>query len=28
MTIDALREDGKPVPVEKDIVVKLAVGPS
>ena len=28
MVIEALREDGKPVPVEKDIIVKVAVGPS
>ena len=26
--IEALREDGKAVPVEKDIIVKVAVGPS
>jgi len=26
--VEALREDGKPVPVEKDIIVKVAVGPS
>ena len=28
MIIEALREDGKAVPVEKDIIVKVAVGPS
>jgi len=28
MIIEALEEDGKPVPVEKDIIVKVAVGPS
>jgi len=28
MIVEALREDGKPVPVEKDIIVKVAVGPS
>jgi predicted RNase H-like HicB family nuclease len=28
MIIAALEEDGKPVPVERDIIVKVAVGPS
>ena len=28
MIVEALLEDGKPVPVEKDIIVKVAVGPS
>jgi predicted RNase H-like HicB family nuclease len=28
MIIEALREDGKAVPVERDIIVKVAVGPS
>jgi predicted RNase H-like HicB family nuclease len=28
LVIEALREDGKPVPVENDIIVKVAVGPS
>ena len=28
MNVEALREDGKPVPVERDIIVKVAVGPS
>ena len=28
MIIDALREDGKPVAEEKDIIVKVVVGPS
>jgi predicted RNase H-like HicB family nuclease len=28
MVIESLREDGKSVPVENDIIVKVAVGPS
>ena len=28
MIIEALEEDGKPVPVERDIIVKVVVGPS
>ena len=28
MIIEALREDGKAVPVERDIIVKVAVGPT
>ena len=28
MIIEALREDGKAAPVERDIIVKVAVGPT